>query len=266
MRNTIIGLCVALCTAVCPPLLAAPEAGDHFDIFRIVPPELLREANRGREVLREDGYFAFPESVRRVWVDVGAHNLETTAKALSSHADLGLLAVEPLAECWARWPENDRLIGLPVALYLERGQRDFNVNAFDLTSSLAKGRPGAPAEKLRKTVEVRTVPVLRLEDVLERVPPELEIAYLKTDVQSLDLQVLKSGGDQLRRVLRVRSEVITDDRYEEFEGQRGGTEAEFVEYMESIGFRFLRDVGVAPNKAWLDKEFVNVEREENERR
>ena len=265
MRSTIIGLCVALCAAGYSLTLAAPPHSEHFDIFSVVPPELLRQANGGRDVLREDGFFAFPESVRRVWVDVGAHYLETTGAALSEQPDLGLLAIEPLAECWGKWPKTDRLIGLPVALYLERGQQDFNVNAADVTSSLAKGRPGAPLEELRKTVEVRSVPVLRLEDVLERVPPELEITYLKTDVQSLDLQVLKSGGEQLRRVFKVRAEVITEGRYEDFDGERSGTEQEFVEYMESIGFRFLRDVGVQPKRVWLDKEFVNVEHEQYER-
>ena len=78
---------------------------------------------------------------------------------------------------------------------------DFHVNAADVTSSLAAGKPGSSAALLTRTVEVRKVPVLRLEDVLAALPDSVDIAYLKTDVQGVDLQVLQSAGERLRRVL-----------------------------------------------------------------
>lgn len=265
MRLPNLGLLVSLCLLGCSPREHASARSPRFDILSVLPRQLLREANGGREVLREDGLFAFPKGVRRVWIDVGAHHLETTRTALLGNGDLGLVAIEPMAQCWREWPKIDRLIALPVALYLERGWHDFNVNANDATSSLAKGTPGAPLEKLRTTVEVRSVPVLRLEDVLERVPPDVEITYLKTDVQSVDLQVLKSGGEELRRVFRIRSEVITDGRYQDVEGVRSGTEGEFVEYSGQKGFRFVRDLHVERGRVFLDKEFINVQHERYKR-
>ena len=36
------------------------------------------QANQGRRVFADDGTFAFPPRVRRVWIDVGAHLLQTT--------------------------------------------------------------------------------------------------------------------------------------------------------------------------------------------
>lgn len=257
MRQRSMGVALVVAAVACSPS-PAPSRTPRFDVLSVMPIQLLRQANRGREVLRADGAFAFPKHVRRVWIDVGAHYLQTTHAAFQQNKDLGLIAIEPMEQCWRQWPASDRLIAVPVAIFVERGQRDFNVNASDATSSLAKGVPGAPLAELRKTVEVRKVPVLRLEDILERVPPELVITFLKTDVQSLDLQVLKSGGEELRRVFRVKTEVINDERYLDLAGERHGTEREFVDYMGQMGFAFTRDLDIAENRLYLDKEFVNV--------
>jgi len=246
-----------------PPAHAGPPAplALRFDIASLVPAELLRQANRGREVLREDGRFAFPAGVRRVWIDVGAHHLQTTRAEFLAHSDLGLVAIEPLSECWDKWPESDRLIGLPVALFSKRGHHDFHVNKLEQTSALGKVVEGAGLEQVMPVVEVRSVPVLLLADVLERIPRELPVTYLKTDVQNVDLQVLKSGGDDLRRVFRVRAEVMNSKFYEDVDGERGGTEQEFIDYLAAKGFRFVRDLDVFKDRAWLDKEFVNTEHE-----
>ena len=175
------------------PAPSAP-ASERFDAMKSVPSELLKEANRGRNIFDSEGYFAFPPQVKRVWVDVGAHLLETTIVELLTTQDVGLIAIEPMPQAWRAWVDSDRLIALPIALYLERGEREFYVTKKDARSSLAKGLEGAKYAKGRETVEVLSVQVLRLEDVLARIPPKLPITYLKTDVQSLDLQVLKSGG------------------------------------------------------------------------
>jgi FkbM family methyltransferase len=255
------GCLLALLVVACAPDPGAEEAARKPELGSaladIVPAELLLEANHGREVLRSDGYFAFPRRVRRVWVDVGAHHLETSRTELRRNPDLGLVAIEPLSECWARWPDKTRLIGLPVAINLERGWQDFHVNRHDQASSLAKSLPGGDEMQV---VEVRSVPVIRLDDVLERIPPELDIEFLKTDVQGLDLQVLKSAGDHLRRVARVKTEIITARVYEGVGGEGSKTEQEYLDYMASMGFAFVRDIDVEKTRSWLDKEFVNTQR------
>lgn len=226
-----------------------------------VAPELLRTANHGRDLVRPDGRFAFPGQVTRVWVDVGAHLLETTGDALKSEANLGLVAVEPQAQCWLKWPDSPRLAALPVALFLVRGTMDFHVNADDQTSSLAPSvseKQAKALDKSMKTVEVRKVPVLRLEDVLAAVPEDLEIEYLKTDVQGVDLQVIQSAGEQLRRVRRVRVEVINAPYYAHLGGHKPMPEQEMVAYMRSMGFRFVGDHDVQRDRTWLDKDFVNT--------
>lgn len=247
------------CAAACRPAPKGPLR-PSYDIHALVSRELLREANRGREMLGADGRFSLPTRVRRVWIDVGAHLLETTRHELAKSRDLVLIAIEPLAECWRAWPDDERLIAMPVAIDLQRGMLDFHVNADDATSSLAESREGTEYDKLTRTVEVRKVPVLRLEDVLERIPLRLDVDYLKTDVQGFDFQVLQSAGEQLRRVRRVKVEVINAAIYKGPGAARPGLEQEVVDYMRGLGFRFERDSGTRPGRPWVDKDFVNPAR------
>ena len=72
--------------------------------------------------------------------------------------------------------------------------------------------------------------------------------------------MLKSAGEQIRRVRRVKVEVINAPIYDGTGERRPGTEKEFVDYLAGHGFDFERDTGVRPNRVWLDKWFVNRRR------
>jgi FkbM family methyltransferase len=271
---------MAACADAPPPVPAVEApARPGFDILRIVPKELLSTANHGRDILGPDGRFVLPGSVRRAWIDVGAHHMEWTRGELETKGDVTVIAIEPLAECWKAWPDNARLLALPVAIATERGFMDFHVNSDDGNSSLLETTPGTSMSEAMRTVEVRKVPVLRLEDVLERIPTQIDVEFLKTDVQGVDLQVLMSAGEQLRRVGRVRAEVINAQLYEPNGELRPGSEKEFVDYMESKGFAFVGDANIFPvlvkgqpsdtdfrhgktfKRAWLDKLFANKTRQ-----
>ncbi len=213
-------------------------------LLQYVSKDLRSRANRGREVLGPDGFLVFPKGVRRVWVDVGAHHMETTRTELLHYQDVAVIAIEPLAEGWPYWPDSDRVIGLPVAIYLERGTMDFHVNKLDDTSSLLESAGDKRTGALTQTVEVRRVPVIRLEDVLRAVPEGLPIAYVKTDVQGVDLQVLQSAGESLRRVERVRAEVTNMAAYRKLAGQGMATENEMKTYLGKMGFEMIAEEGV----------------------
>lgn len=243
---------------------AEPQARDPFDpsLTELVAPELWQAANDNREIFDAEGYFKIPDGIERVWIDVGAHHLETTKETFLGDPKMVLIAIEPLSEPWDHWPDTSRLIGLPVAISGKRGMMDFHVNSYELGSSLLASNPSKKYPLVNiahRTVAVRSVPTVRLSDVLERIPPQVPIEYLKTDVQGLDLQVLKSAGDQLRRVGKIRTEVINEKFYA---GEGDGlmsSESEFTDYLESKGFRFLRDLEIAPDRTWLDKEYVNTQ-------
>jgi FkbM family methyltransferase len=259
-RSRAAGVAAALLLAV--SALGCTSRAATFDVRDVVPDELLRQANHGRTILGEDGRFVLPPRVRRVWIDVGAHHLETTREALDDR-ELALIAVEPLEQCWTRWPDEARLLALPVALSTERGWLDFHVNKNDATSSLLKTVDGNVAGDLTRTVETRKVPVLRLADVLTRIPDGIDVEYLKTDVQGHDLQVLRSADEHIRRVGRIRVEVINTVIYEGRGEWKPGTGDEFVRYLSSRGFEFESDSSVRgqwPWRLWLDKTFVNRSR------
>ena len=253
--------CALLLLAACGR--SGPEgapARPTYDVHQTASAELLRQANRGRTIEGPDGLYVLPKSVRRAWIDVGAHLMEQTRAELRRHEDVAVVAIEPLEECWKAWDDNPRLIALPVAISTERGFLDFQVNAEDSTSSLLKSVEGNSVSELTRTVQVRKVPVLRLQDVLERIPPGVDVEFLKTDVQGHDLQVLKSAGEQIRRVERVQAEIINEAIYAGAGEWRPGTESEFVSYMEGKGFRFEGDSNVRSKREWLDKHFVNSAR------
>ena len=261
VRDVGVGLVILAClggTACAPgPRGSCPAPrGPTSDLSGQVPDGLMLAANHGRQVLRADGFFAFPPGVRRVWVDVGAHYLEASRRVVDWEDDVGVIAVEPLSECWPKWPARERLIGLPVAIDRERGWADFHVNASDATSSILKSRSDSRAAALTRTVEVRRVPVIRLEDVLSRVPAELEITYLKVDVQGLELRVLQSAGDGLRRAYAVRTEILESGVYEDDDLGRIPASHEIEGLLTGLGFRFVRDLEVHEGRR--DREFVNA--------
>jgi FkbM family methyltransferase len=251
-----LGLAGLLACAPAPPPAVAPA---HTALARHVSAPLRASANHGREILGPDGFFVLPKGVRRVWVDVGAHHLETTRTELR-YPDVAVIAIEPLKEAWAYWPDSERVIGLPVAIYLEPGAMDFHVNALDDTSSLLESTGEDRTGALTRTVEVRKVPVIRLEDVLNAVPDGISIAYVKTDVQGVDLQVLQSAGESLRRVERVRAEITNIDAYRKLDGKGMATENEMKAYLRAKGFDLIAEDGVQADRGWLDQIYLNRER------
>ena len=131
------------------------------------------------------------------------------------------------------------------------------MNESDGTNSLLKTRAGSLFEKTgQKTIEVRKVPAVRLEDVLERIPAHLSIEFLKTDIQGLDLQALKSAGDQILRVKRIQTEIMNTALYEKASAESMSSEQEFQSYMKSRGFTLVGEK-VTPNREWLDAFYAN---------
>lgn len=226
--------------------------------------DLMRQANHDRRVFgAHNNVFAaaaklaFPAAVQRVWIDVGAYKLEKTLPTLRQRPEVGVIAIDPLREAWLAWPDEPRLIAFPVAIDDSEGVKDFHVNAFDETSSLAKSIDGSWAGRLQKTVEVRRVFCWRLERILAAIPDSLAIEMLKVDTQGRDLQVVKSAGLAIRRVKTVVVEVLLKPAYEGEGAEKPGTEQEFIDYLGSHGFALVKRFNVYPNQQQEDLEFEN---------
>ena len=224
----------------------------------VLPADLFLEANAGRDVFGPDGDFALPDHVTNVMVDVGAHLLQVTGEWLIKDPHLAVLAIEPQKEAWEGWPKDiERLIAIPVAIDVEEGMANFNVNVDNSTSSLLESDEDSWSADLTRTVEVREVYVFRLDTILEKIPDHIAITLIKVDVQGKDLQVLKSAGDLIKRARFVRSEVLLKAAYKGSGDDRPGTEKEFIDYMTSQGFALGRRLEIYPDQEQEDLLFIN---------
>lgn len=254
MRTPLLSCCLILALLGCD----SPPATQNFDptIRQLVTEEQWKASNHNRTVFREDGFFSIPEGVKRVWIDVGAYKLRVTRRAMRDNPDLAIIAIEPMHEHWQGWPDNPRVIGVPVAISLERGMLEFNLNETDGTNSLLKTKKGGVFEAVMVTVDTRQVPGVRLEDVIERIPEDVTIGFVKTDIQGMDLQALKSAGERLRRVERVQTEIVNLAMYEKSGPESMSSEKEFFDHMTSMGFSLVGELST-PNREWLDAFYVN---------
>ena len=100
------------------------------------------------------------------------------------------------------------------------------------------------------------MPAVRLEDVLERIPAHIAVEFLKTHIQGLDLQALKSAGDQILRVKRIQTEIMNTALYGKSGAESMSSEEEFQRYLSGRGFTLVGEK-VTPNREWLDAYYAN---------
>jgi FkbM family methyltransferase len=159
----------------------------------------------------QTGQILLPAGVKRVWLDVGAHECQHSLPALEQNSDLAVIAFEPLPHKWqALRGRHERLIALPYAVSGVNSTALFNESEFDAASSLLAYNPDGHAEwKVKTGLTVKRqlqVQTIRLEEVLSRLPVAL-VEFIKIDTQGHDLEVVKSAGASLARVIRLRLEV-----------------------------------------------------------
>lgn len=229
--------------AIClEPWLLAAEYPWHWEV-----------AGRKLWRLHQNGTFRIPASVDRVVLDVGAHNDTDWTDLVLDHTDLFVIAFEP--RWWFNPPDLRRLkhprIMLVPALV---GSRGGFVEMYELpdepeiASTLPLTSRGSDTflpgkKKALKDVAMRTelVPMVSLFEVLTRLPPRLEITFIKIDAQGADMDVVKSAGQTLLRALRVQVEVQDlkpGHRDIVYAGQ--AVKADFVEKMPQWGFHLER--------------------------
>lgn len=120
-----------------------------------------------------------------------------------------VLAVEPIVH--ALITPRPRLYVLPAAVASENGVAMMHVlNRNGVSSSLA-----APAVRSfwTKSSGLHVVPVISLETLLSSVPSDVQVAYIRTDMQGHDFLTLSSIGSRLTRVPYVAAETWFSNQY-----------------------------------------------------
>jgi len=82
------------------------------------------------------------------------------------------------------------------------------------------------------------VPTLSCTDVLNAIPQDITIWYLKTDMQGHDLQSLKSAGEEIRRIHYIKTEVMFKN-LKSFEGADNDFCRHWVPYMTYLGYDLI---------------------------
>lgn len=193
---------------------------------------------RRRALAETFGRVARNRSYRRVWIDVGAHEGESSFPYAAADPSLLVYAFEPNLRAAARVMGKLRnYVILPIAIAERDGSAELNLNAYEQSSSLlpadADGVKSWVTEAHFEVIGSVVVPTMRLDTFMTAVGLE-HVDFLKVDAQGLDLEVVKSAGDRLRDVARVQLEATTVS-YRQYEGAPG--KSVIVEYMESKGFR-----------------------------
>jgi FkbM family methyltransferase len=192
-----------------------------------------------RRALRETFVkWARSRSYRRIWIDVGAHEGETTFPFATVDPSLLVYAFEPNLHAASRIMGRLRnYVVLPIAIAERDGSAELQLNAYEQSSSLLPadeaGVKSWVTEQEFKVIGSVTVPTMRLDTFMDGAGIE-SVDYLKIDAQGLDLEVVKSAGDRLRDVAKVQLEATTVS-YRQYVGAPG--KSAIVEYMESKGFR-----------------------------
>eukprot|EP01121_Diplochlamys_sp_Union-15-3_P014475 TRINITY_DN4610_c0_g1_i2.p1 TRINITY_DN4610_c0_g1~~TRINITY_DN4610_c0_g1_i2.p1 ORF type:complete len:308 (+),score=45.63 TRINITY_DN4610_c0_g1_i2:139-924(+) len=194
--------------------------------------------------LDTNGKFIFPPAVKRIWFDVGAHKESMMCRpSLETQDDLGIIAFEPMYDKWGHLfiqNRHERLFSIPAAVGTEEGWGLFRIAATDMCSSLKGVDPNAnrkdwPGGCTETKFEVK-VPIVRLETIINLLPPDMYVEFLKIDAQGADWEVVSSAGNLLSRVNMVVVEVqVNKPLYHE-----AHTEEEYVELFKRHGFEIVR--------------------------
>jgi FkbM family methyltransferase len=185
---------------------------------------------------------AVPACHEGIWFDVGAHLGETSFAKAQANPKLRVFALEPnisLAhETFQRLPNFQVL---PIAVGERNGLSTFHLNAFAAASSLLPMDETARqewigGEVLRHDSQI-TVPMMRLDAMMHELGIH-HVDFLKIDAQGGDFAVVKSLGNRLRDVRKIKLEVTTKPQ----QLYRGaGTKSEILDFMSQQGYVLISE-------------------------
>lgn len=173
----------------------------------------------------------------RVWIDVGSHLGEHTFEEAKSNWDLIVYAFEPNISVSSKlFNVLSNFIVIPMAVSERNGFVEFNLNEYAASSSLLSyDEHGAehwksPPGSSHRTISRVLVPSIRLDTFMDAMKID-HVDFLKVDAEGYDFYVLKSAGDRLKDVERLRVEV---QKKPLFVGAKG--KAAVVGFLKGQGF------------------------------
>ncbi|KAF4671708.1 hypothetical protein FOL47_001315 [Perkinsus chesapeaki] len=195
-----------------------------------------------------------PPEVETVIVDVGTFNKTEFWERLLI-GDILVLGFEPMPSKFAEHPRHPNLILLPAAVGTVPGARRMYIPEYEECATLLSDVPNSTVfgeqhqEFIRQCssgarIEIK-VPVVRLDEVLDKIPPELlPVELLKVDAQGMDLEVVLSAGRFLNTstIKRLKLEVwnVSPQDRDLLPYPQSPVKAEISSTLESFGFSVER--------------------------
>jgi hypothetical protein len=157
----------------------------------------------------EDGFLnVFSPGTKQVYLNIGSN--ESPIYPPEKDETVFVLAFEPLLSVINGIVPHDRLFVIPAAVSSTSGLRTFHVfNDKGLSSSLSTPQSSMfwNDNKSRGDGKKVVVPALSMSEVIVSIPPEINIRYLKTDMQGHDFISVESAGTQIQRIDYIKTEV-----------------------------------------------------------
>jgi len=222
-------------------------------------PLLQSESSKLVSVARRGGSMKFGPQIKKVHINVGPNVSPITPP---DGDDTAVVAVEAnlaiahhLRETYQKklFPHRFFVVSCAVAgpplSHLFQPFRFYNGNRGD-SSSLAEA---LSKEKWATEMNVTSafgpgpagfdfVPVIPLQDLLDSIPTDLEIEFLKTDTQGFDLSVLKSASrEAIRRVTRIQSETYSAGN-QRYAAQNNRLVEDWIPFMAEMGYELTNPV------------------------
>ncbi|CAF1409688.1 unnamed protein product [Adineta ricciae] len=245
--------------------------------------------------LNTQGYIPMPDTIKRVWIDVGSHAgtflagdsvysavywPSRTSKNLRDEfreaTDIMTIAIDPNARFYDGLSKIPRVVAIIAAVYTGAGTQLFYEYPVDGCSSLLEpnaeldvsyfaGKWLTGCHQVKQMTGVSTV---RLETILSLIDPRLDIQLLKIDAQGADLEVAQSGGEQLKRVgkiiIETQKKVSTNNKTSNMLYKNQVSAAHSVKWMADNGFIFDEKQSFANNEEIKEYNYVFNNRYRND--
>lgn len=173
-----------------------------------------------------------PTGITHVSINIGP---STTPIEVDGDGNL-LILVDPLPSVAAYLRQQ---FGTPHVLVYEAAISNFSgtavfheYNLKGMSSSLSTPTESASWNQNSTSI---TVQVHTLKELLDAIPSNLAISFLKTDMQGYDFTAIKSAGNELKRVKRIMSEVFQDGK-PSYANTLNEYNRDWLPYMTGMGY------------------------------
>jgi hypothetical protein len=183
--------------------------------------------------LPADGFIALPGNVTRVFLNIGSH----IDPMPPPRGDMNTvtIAFEPVVGC--RIKPREWLYVINAAVEADTSIATMGVyNSAQESSSLSV--PAMGFEFARRVQRAVLVPVISIRTVLSSIPYEIDIWFMKTDMQGHDYNTMVAGGELLGRVHYIRVECWIKNIFS-YKGVRNDFCRDLFPYMRTHGFELV---------------------------